>query len=263
MTLDPLVVQQALAAELGRHIEVREHDSMTLRVDTPFTFDDGDQVVIRLRQANGGYEWTDYGHTLMHLSYDTEYDALVSGNRGKLLEQALGRLGLENRSGELVLPSPQAELGESLLRFAQALLNVADLHYLSRERTRSTFIEDVMRLLESSFPGRAQRDYTDPEKDPKGEYPVDCLVNHAARPMAVFAVSNDARCRDATITLQQFKAWNRELFATAVFEDQEDINRRVLARFSNACDKQFASLLGQQEEIVSYIARFFGAQRES
>jgi hypothetical protein len=59
------------------------------------------------------------------------------------------------------------------------------------------------------------------------------------------------------------QGWNRDLFATAVFEDQEDINRRVLARFSNACDKQFASLPGQQEEIVSYIARFFGAQRES
>jgi hypothetical protein len=256
MKLEPDRLQQDLALAVGHQVEVRPHDQSALRVETPFTFPDGDRLVIRLRDQNGVYEWTDLGHTLMHLSYDIDYDALSSGRRGELLEHTLTRLGLENRDGELVLAATSGnEFGESLLRFAQALLHVSDLHYLSRERVRSTFIEDVMRLLEREFPGRTTRDYHDREHDPKGEYPIDCLVNHAARPVAVFAVLNDDRCRDATITLQQFRAWDRQLFSTAIFEDQERINRRVLARFSNACDKQFASLLGQERDIVAYVQR--------
>lgn len=187
-----------------------------------------------------------------------DYDAISAGKQGGLLAQSLTRSGLENRNGELVLPTADAEVGESLLRFAQALLHVSDLDYLTQERVRSTFVEDVMTLLEARFPGRTERDYNDPERDPKAEYPVDCLINHVARPVAVFAVLNDDRCRDATITLQQFHSWGRQLFSTAIFDAQEEISRRVLARFSNACDKQFASLSGQEHEIVAYIERFLG-----
>lgn len=255
MTLEPSDLQNDLSASVGNEVKVRPHQNGVLRVEAPFDFPDGDHLVIRLRETNGGYEWTDFGHTLMHLSYAIDYDALSSGRRGELLEQSLSRLGLQNRDGELVLATGRG-LGESLLRFAQALIHVSDLYYLSQERVRSTFVEDVMRLLEQRFPGRTHRNYNDAERDPKRDYPIDCLVNQARQPVAVFAVLNDDRCRDSTITLQQFKAWGRELFSTAIFEDQEKINRRVLARFSNACDKQFASLTGQEDEIVSYVQRF-------
>ena len=33
-------------------------------------------------------------------------------------------------------------------------------------------------------------------------------------------------------------------------------NRKALARFSNACDKQFSSLIGQEDDIVAYSSAF-------
>jgi hypothetical protein len=260
MSLDAATLQRRLVASVGQGIGVHDHGSGVLRVETPLAFADGDSLVVRLRQANGGYEWSDFGHTFMHLSYGLDVDALLSGKRGELLEAALLRLGLDDRDGELVLSSGDEELGSSLLRFAQALIHVSDLDYLSQERVRSTFREDVERLLSERFGSRAHFAHVDPEHDSAGEYPIDCLLDESRRPVAVMAVGNDDQCRDATITLQQFSAWGRELFSTAIFADQEKINRRVLARFSNVCDKQFSSLAGREESIVDYLERELGGR---
>lgn len=255
MTLDAAAIQQELSLAVGHEIEVRPHDEGILRVETPFAFPDGDHLVIRLRETNGHSEWTDFGHTFMHLSYWLDIDALTSGQRGRLLEQALSRLDIENREGELVTQASAGHLGESLLRFAQALIHVCDLDYLSQERVRSTFREDVRRMLRERFGARAHIDYVDRLHDATGLYPIDCLLNEADRPVAVFALLNDDNTRDATIALQEFRSWGKELFSTAIFEDQEKINRRVLAKFSNVCDKQFASLAGQEDDVIAYLKK--------
>lgn len=255
MTLDATTLQRELRVSVGQEVEVRPHSEGVLRVETPFAFPDGDHLVIRLREVDGHYEWSDFGHTFMHLSYGMDVDALTSGQRGRLLEQTLMRLELESRNGELVLPTAHEDVGLTLLRFAQALIHITDLDYLSQERVRSTFREDVRRLLKERFGSRAHINYLDPKHDPRGQYPVDCLLNKTDHPIAVFALLNDDNTRDATITLQEFRAWGREVFSTAIFADQEKISRRVLARFSNVCDKQFSSLVGQEDKVVTYLKR--------
>jgi len=81
------------------------------------------------------------------------------------------------------------------------------------------------------------------------------VLNEAGTPVAVFALLNDDNTRDATIALQAFRSWGKELFSTAIFQDQETINRRVLAKFSNVCDKQFATLTGQEDEVMAYLKK--------
>lgn len=252
MTTDTIAA--TLSEAIGAEVSVREASGGLWRVDTPFQFADGDHLVIRLRAGEREtVEWTDLGHTLMHLSYWMGSD-VREGKRGELFEDTLLRFDVDDRDGELVLASAGDNLGPSLLSFAQALIHVADLDYLSRERVLSTFLEDFKAVLSDEFGDRAQFDYTDPERDREGLYPVSCWVNGAnSAPLAVLAIPNDDAAKDATITLQQLRSWDRHFFSVGIFHDQPEINRKVLARFSNAVDKQYSSLYGIEDTIVDYL----------
>jgi Domain of unknown function DUF1828 len=244
-----------LSTAVGAAIEVEQKGSAEVQIHTPFRFEDGDELVIRLReQRSGTLEWTDTGHTFMHLSYWMDIEALDSGNRARLLADHLAQFGADEQNGELVMPAG-TKPGCSLLQFAQLLLHISDLDFLSREIVKSTFMDDFRDLMKKEFGDYAQLDYIDAERDPSGNYPIDCLLNHRPRPVAIFALPNDDRCRDATITLHQFREWGRELFSAGVFEDQEEIHRKVLARFTDACDKQFSALAGNEQPVVEYLRR--------
>ena len=50
-----------------------------------------------------------------------------------------------------------------------------------------------------------------------------------------------------------FTKWGMSFQSLAIFEEQESINRKVLDRFSDVCDKQFSSLSGNRERIQRYL----------
>jgi len=125
---------------------------------------------------------------------------------------------------------------------------------LNRERDRSTFMEDFRAFMEESVPeNRREFDWHDPTYDPVGMYVIDCKINSMPKPLFVQALPNDDKTRDATITLLQFEKWGLAYRTMAIFEDQEQINRKVLARFSDVSEKQFSSISVNRERIKRYI----------
>jgi hypothetical protein len=159
---------------------------------------------------------------------------------------------VENRRGELLIRVPEERFGDALFTYLQALVKISDLEYLTQERVRSTFLEDVHTLIEELIPPqRRSFQYYDTEHDPDKTYKVDCRINHLARPNYVFFISNDSRCQNATIVCHQFEKWGVPFRATGIFENQSEINRTAVAQFSDVAYKQFPSL-GSRDRIKAY-----------
>ena len=249
--MNAVELQKEFKRKVCEEIDVELEGLMRFVVYTPFMFDDGDHFVIILKRLADRWLFTDEGHTFMHMSYG-EID-VSSKTRKSIIDQTLLNFNVANELGEFCLDVPNEAFGDALFSFIQALVKISDTAYWTRERIRSTFVEDFRHLLEEEIPSqRRVFDYTDSDKDPERIYPVDCRVNGTKRPLFVFGINNDAKCRDATIVIHQFERWGYDFRSMGIFEDQTQINSRVLARFSDVTGKLFSSL-GVRDRMRRYL----------
>ena len=224
------------------------------QVLTPFRFNDGDHFAVVLKKSGDNWVLSDEGHTFMHLSYRMDIKSLEKGNRAQIISNTLSGFGISDDNGILTSVVDLANSGNVFYDYLQGLIKITDITYLSRESVRSTFYEDFKEFMLSTVPPeRIQFDYKITGHDPDGMYSVDCKLNGMKKPLFVFAIGNDAKCKDVTINLHQYENWDVEFNSAAIFEDQEEINRRSLARFSDVSGKQFSSLYANKDRIQKFI----------
>jgi hypothetical protein len=252
MTID--TIETDFRHKVGESVRLAKEGVNRYRVFTPFLFEDGDHLAVVLKHEDSRWVLSDEGHTYMHLTYDLDEKDLQRGNRQKIIGNALSVFSVEDRGGELRLLIPEERYGDGLFSFVQALLKISDVSYLSRERVKSTFLEDFRSFMEATVPlDRRAFDWHDPQHDAAGNYAVDCRINGIPKPIMVFALPSDDRVRDATISLHQFERWSIPHRSLAIHEDQEEVNRKVLARFSDVIEKQFSSLGANKDRIAAYL----------
>ena len=218
----------------------------------PFTFDDGDHYIVVLKNSGGEWQLTDEGHTIMHLSYE-DIDLSRGGYR-EIINNTVSAFGLVNREGELTLPVPEMRFGDALFSFIQALVKTSDVRYLERERVRSLFMEEFRGFLLELVPEHRRKfDYYHPQRDPDRVYAIDCRVETRNKPLFIFGITTDSKCQTATNIIYWWERLGEAFQVMAIHENQQEISRPVLARFSDVCDKQFSNLPTNRDRIKSFL----------
>lgn len=221
-------------------------------ISAPFTFEDGDFLNVVLKKNGAGWYFTDEGHTFMHLSYD-DLD-FERGKRKEIINSVLETHYLENDSGELKCTVEDNYFSDAFYTFIQGLIKVTDIAFTKRERIRSLFYEEFQEYLRNFFGDKCNFDYKEPIKDPRGKYPVDCYVENEV-PLFIFGIYNNDKCRDAMITCLTYERWGFSFTSIGIFENQEDINKKVLARFSDVIEKQYSNLSASKERLPDYLKK--------
>jgi hypothetical protein len=188
----------------------------------------------------------------MHLSYE-DVD-LSKGGYKEIVNNTVSAFGLLNREGELTLPIPEMRFGDALFSYIQALVKISDVKYLERERVRSLFMEEFRGFLTEIIPDpRRKFDYCHPQRDPKRVYPIDCRTETGNKPLFVFGITGDSKCQTATNIIYWWERQGERFDVMAIHENMEEINSRMLARFSDVCGKQFSSLPTNRDRIKSFL----------
>lgn len=237
-------------------VELHPEGNDRFRVFTPFVLDDGDHVSPVLKREGDGWVVSDEGNTFMRLSYDLDDRMLEAEGRRRAIEQALGAAGIQNRNGELLSRVRGEAYGDALFSFVQAVVRIMDVALQTRDVVRSTFAADAAALVERVVPDNVRdRNWRDPERDKEGHYPVDWRLGPKDDPVFLFLLGSQEKVQEATITLLKFEQWGVPHRTVGIFDDQERISRRALARFTDVSEKNFSSLAGNEEAVAKYLRR--------
>ena len=229
------------------------------RVFTPFRFADGDHLSPVLKRGAVGWVISDEGNTFMRLSYKFDEQQLRSEQRQGIIDGALASFGVENRDGVLTTPVVGNEFGDALFSHIQATLRVSDLEHWIRSTAKATFMKDLADIVQAAVPADAVvTDWHDPIRDPKGNYPVDFRIGRNGRPLFLFGVNSDQKCATVAVVVMKYEASKVPFVAAAVFQDQEELSRKPVARLTDVMGKQFSSLAGNRETLTAYLAEHAG-----
>jgi hypothetical protein len=222
-------------------------------VVTPLAFDDGDLLPIVLKKGpEGSWCLSDEGHSLMRLSYEIDESDLRKPPRKEILDQTLTAFRIENRGGELVRALNGAGYGHALYGFVQALLKIDDIRLLSRDRVRSAFWQDFERFVVTRVPDeRRTAKWHDPRRDPDRRYEVDYRINGRPQPIYMFALPTELKVHVATITILQLERWGLKGDYVGIFENQDKIPHKTLARFTDLQPTVFSNVAAAEDRFAA------------
>ena len=234
---------EGLKKALCSNVSLEERGVETYLVHTGFTYPDGDELHIVLRNRDGRWILTDDGHTAMWLSYN---DMNLTDSRMALLQRTLSFNHAEFQDGRIIVDCADRDIGACLTSMIQALSSTADLIYTNRKSVRNMFSDDVRCMMKGFLGDRCEFDKR--IKHGNEEYSVDIFVE-AEKPLYVFIVPNSDHCKDAIIAILALKSEANLKFNSLTFIDSTaDIGKSNLEMITNRSDKLFFGTPSEETE---------------
>lgn len=228
-----------LNQQIQKNLNVRMIKENTMQVMLPIYYEDGDMVEVYVEPTlNGTYKISDFGMTLMRLSY---YFEVNTDNKTKILNQIIRSNNLELENGAIYNVVDSQNLYAKLIGFCNVITKISAMNYFKREMIKNLFYEMLDEVITTDYDSLfdVRRQYNPlPGKD---EYEVDyCLL--LPKPIFIYAVKDTPKARLVTISAQEFMLKEIKSNSIVVYEDFSSINQNDQKRILNATGKQFTSL---------------------
>lgn len=246
---------ETLALEF-RNIQFREKRSGLFKILVPFFYEDGDMYDIFVEecpQSTGLLRVSDYGLTLMKLSYNFEID---TPRKQEVLEYTI----LQNRcfldNGMIYLDVTPSQFSMAIYQFAQVISKVTAMDMLSYDTVQSVFYDYLNTYMVNNF---KQYDYEKnylPTKDTQliVDYQIPSRSSNA-KPLFIFGVNENTKASKVVISCLSFQKQRIPFRSVIIHEDFDRLSSFYRNQITNAADKQFASLDDFCTEGVDYIER--------
>ena len=120
-------IETDLKAQVSASVYVEKDDHGQPYVVTPLAFNDGDEPVIALVPNGNGWTLSDFGNTLLRLSYRLDADEYDSPDTQRKIHDAIAMAQITKQGGELTRALPEGEYAEALFEFVHALMRIDEL----------------------------------------------------------------------------------------------------------------------------------------
>lgn len=246
MNLDK--IQARLCESFCNDIKILSRGQDLFLIETPFYFSDGDPYQIYLEPLKtGGFRLTDYGHTLMHLSYEHDIDKFKIGTRNTLLENIKNQLDISEDSGAFYIDSLADDLPNNLFKLGQALTQICDLTFLNKARVQKTFYEDLENMLYQTVDlHNIQKDFLIPDLPNASDYPIDYSLKSKIEDQYffIFGIPNKDKAQLTTIIHERLlRTQGAQSFdSLLIFEDFYSLPQSTTKRLLNVGQEVVTSL---------------------
>ena len=233
-----------LQSQFNHHVSLREKRPGIVQLVAPLYHEDGDMVDIFLDLPKNGHNGhdkirvSDYGMTLMRLSYAFELD---TPNKERIFQKILSENQVNEENGALYVETEPQSLYPTILQFAQTVAKVSNMRLYKREVIENLFYE----LLDEFVQDQLKRFNPQPKVLPlpgRDDLEVDYRFQVAARSVYLFGVKDVAKARLTTIACLEFQRAQLPSKNLVVHQDFESLPRKDRSRITSAGDKQFISL---------------------
>lgn len=251
---DAKTLSEKLCREFCSDIVVREKRG-SLLVSMPLSGRDGDRFTVYVTKIPGGWRLSDKASTMMRLSYENDVNKMLQGARGKLFKTILCESGISDDDGELFLDVPANALTRGLFTLSQGMSRIEDLALWTKNRTESTFYDDLRAELMAQIGGdRVKPDFLIPGLPNAENYAVDYFIEGQDRPIYLFGVGNNEKAQLTTIILQYIAHHGMRFHSMVVCSDMDTLSRPIRFRLMDAANDVLPSLEGHSDALRRKIA---------
>jgi hypothetical protein len=227
-----------IETDFNNRIKLVQRRPGIYQIYVPIYHEDGDMIDIFLSEKNGHYSISDFGQTIMRLSYSYDID---TPNKESILQKIVSENKMTEDDGNIELVTTEPNVFTDVMRAAQTYAKIGSMRYFKREVIENLFYEVLDEFITKELSEYKPQKNVMPLAD-RDDLEADYQFSPNGHPIYLFGVKDVNKARLATISCLEYQRHKLNFRGWVVNENFETLPRKDRSRLTNTCDKQFTTL---------------------